>query len=349
MSKDAKVFDAYAALRKHPDWHDKRDSILHREIAATLGYASGDVVRGIVNRERERRKQAPALTLVHRARSNDHEQWNDTISDLQRRGYAKVAHKCDYHAPYTDEDAAELDYQTTEYMKPDVIVVGSDFADFPTISAYAPDPDLGNDDILETLRPHWWAHIDALKRAAPKAVLVWIEGNHETRLWRFLDETAPQVRNTMREAFIDLIRYQNRVLYLGRVSEVKVGALTVLHGDNACLGDMSARKLLMARRYQGWFMFGHNHKWSQYITVGHHSMVGAAGSGHMGTPIPHYQKVNKFNYWTQGTVYAHVDMNADYVAFDNLVFQRRGGLLMTKIGKQTFAQEAVSAAATKAA
>jgi len=37
MSKDAKVFDAYAALRKHPDWHDKRDSILHREIAATRG------------------------------------------------------------------------------------------------------------------------------------------------------------------------------------------------------------------------------------------------------------------------------------------------------------------------
>lgn len=66
MSKDAQVFDAYAALRKHPDWHDKRDSILHREIAATLGYASGDVVRGIVNRERERRKQAPALTLVQR-------------------------------------------------------------------------------------------------------------------------------------------------------------------------------------------------------------------------------------------------------------------------------------------
>lgn len=308
-------------------------------------------VHGRIRRERKRREQAnalPALTLVRRPQSSDHEQWADAMSDLQQRGYAKVAHKCDYHRPYTDEDAEALDYQTTEYMKPDVIVTGSDFADFPTISAYAPDPDLGNDDILDTLRPHWYAHIDALRGVAPNATLVWIEGNHETRLWRFLDETAPQVRNTMREAFIDLIRYRGNVLYLGRVSEVQIGALTVLHGDGSCLGDVAARKLLNARRFQGWYMFGHNHKWTQYLTVGSRNMVGAAGSGHIGTQIPHYQKVNRFNYWTQGTCYATVDMRTDYVAFDNLVFTRRDNLLMTKIGTRAFAQEITATSANSA-
>jgi len=270
---------------------------------------------------------------------DDLSKWKDALSDLRRQNHFVVGHASDIHAPFHDQQALNLSYQTTHHLQPNIVVVGSDFADFPTISAYAPDPDLGNEDILETIQQAWWRHIDDIRKAAPNAVLVWIRGNHEERLWRFINESAPQIRNTTRDAFINLIRYQGNVLYLGDIPEIEIGPLTVLHGDNTCIGDMAARKLLTHRRFQGFYMFGHNHKITEYTTQGNNRLSGAAGGGHLGQRIPHYQRNSKFNHWIQGTCYGIVDWKADYVAFENLKFQvDNKGTLHTSIGSTHFTE-----------
>lgn len=269
----------------------------------------------------------------------DLQAWQDRQSDLMRENYVVVGHKSDVHAPFEDPDALALSYQLDAYLQPHVIAVGSDFCDFPTISAYAPDPELGNDDILDTLRPRWWNHVDAIKRAAPNATLVWIDGNHDDRLRRFLDDTAPQIRHTVQEAFVEFIRYQGRVLYIGRVSEIDVGVLTVLHGDNSVLGEYGARKLLMARRSQRWYMFGHSHTPKEAYMHGDEYEVGAAGGGHLGQRIPHYQKQSRFNGWMQGSCYAVVGMKERRVWFSNQIFYQRDNLLTTALGNRVFAQE----------
>ena len=271
---------------------------------------------------------------------SDLQKWADTLATLRRQNYVVVNHQCDIHAPFADRQALALDYQIVKYMQPHVIVVGSDFADFPTISAYSPDPELDDDDILDNLRPHWWAHIDALNAAAPNAIKVWISGNHEDRLWRYIDETAPQIRNTTREAFVDLIRYQGNVLYLGRIAEIDVGPLTVLHGDSSCIGDMAARKLLTARRFQRSYMFGHNHKDTNYTTSGQEKIVRSAGSGHLSQRIPHYQKGVKYNHWVQGNCYGLVDFRGAHVDFENIVFWMDKKVMRANVGIQRFEQKA---------
>lgn len=270
----------------------------------------------------------------------DLKRWHEVLSSLRKKVYVTVNHQCDIHAPYHDPQALALNYQVVRYMQPDVIVVGSDFNDFPTISAYSPDPDIDDDDVLDVVRPHWWAHIDALQQCAPNAAFVWISGNHDDRMWRYIDETAHQIRNTTREAYIDTIRYQGRVLYIGRVSEVDIGPLTVLHGDNSCLGDMAARKLLTYRRFHGFYLFGHNHKPTYYTTVSGCGTATAVGSGHLSQRIPHYQKGVKYNHWIQGNAYALVDMKGEHADFENLVFkldQRK--IMRTSVGTQRFEQK----------
>ncbi len=351
MSKDAQVFDAYAALRKHPDWHDKRDSILHREIAATLGYASGDVVRGIVNRERERRKQAPALTLVHRTapKAADVDRWRDAVRDLESRRYVTVVHLSDTHIPYHDPDALDLAYQCIEYLKPDLIVDLSDGFDFPEISHFTRDPDLGNDDILDTVRPTWWAHNDALDRIAPQAYRRAIAGNHDLRLWSFLAESAPQIRNTVLGAFDELVRCQGRVMFPDHMGEVHVGCLTVMHGDRSTLGVYGARKQLEARKYQRFIMAGHSHNPGWHHTRGIEYAVTSVVGGCLCDLNPHYLRNTAYSTWSQGFAYAVIDMQARHAWLQQVTFERHKGLLKTVIGARLFAQEAVSAAATKAA
>jgi hypothetical protein len=317
------------------------------DVIAKVRHLAPSTIRKIIGSvkakvRKEAWAQAAALRLVPRAKTQnyyDMQAWKDYQASFLRMGYVTIGHKSDVHAPFHDQDALELSYQADEYLKPQVMVVGSDFCDFPTISAYAPDPELANDDILDTLRPIWWNHIDAIKRAAPKSVLVWVYGNHDDRLFRFLDETAPQVRQTVHEAFVDFIRYQGQVLYLGRVSEIEVGVLTVLHGDSSVLGEYGARKVLMARRSQRWYMFGHGHTPKEHYLNGDEYPVGAAGGGHLSLPIPHYQKTGKFNNWIQGTCYGVVGMKEKRVWFNNLVFHRRDNLLTTVIGNRVLAQE----------
>lgn len=274
-----------------------------------------------------------------RLHREDMQAWMDTLATLRRQNYIITNHQCDIHAPFQDRQALALNYQILKYMQPHVVVVGSDFADFPTISSYAPDPELDDDDILDNLRPHWWAHIDAVNAAAPNAIKVWISGNHEDRLWRYIDETAPQIRNTTREAFINLIRYQGNVLYLGRISEIDVGPLTIMHGDSSCIGDMAARKMLTYRRYQKSYMFGHNHKDTNYTTAGPVRIVRSAGSGHLSQRMPHYQKGVKYNHWVQGNCYGLVDFRGSHVDFENLVFWMDKKVMRASVGIQRFEQK----------
>ena len=352
MSKDAIVFEAYTALRRHPDWRDKRDCLLHREIAATLGYASADVVRGMVRRERDRRKQqaAPMLTVVARApKQTDADRWRDAQRDLEGRRFVTVAHLSDGHRPYQDDDALALTYQRLEYIKPDLIVDLSDGFDFPEISHFTRDPDLSNADILDTVRPLWWAHNDELDRAAPQAYRRAIGGNHDLRLWSFLAESAPQVRSTVLNAFDEVVRAEGRVMFPDHMGEVHVGCVTVMHGDKSTLGVYGARKQLESRKYQRFIMAGHSHNPGWHHTRGIEYAVSSVVGGCLCDLNPHYLRNTSYSTWTQGFAYAVIDMQARHAWLQQVTLERHNGLLKTAIGSRIFAQEIVTATAANSA
>jgi len=97
----------------------------------------------------------------------------------------------DVHVPFHDGRAVNLVLSYIGTLQPDTVVLGGDVLDFYQVSSFAKDPDrsVRLADELRIAR-------DLLRRLrdlAPKARIVYIEGNHEHRLHRFLINKAQEL------------------------------------------------------------------------------------------------------------------------------------------------------------
>lgn len=370
MSKDAKVFDAYAALRKHPDWYDKRDSILHRDLAATLGYASGDVVRGIVNRERERRKQAPALTEAHKtisladymARIDDPILQDDSakiyaaLKRLRALGrHIRVLILSDEHFDDHDERAVTMNIRIAAYSQPDLVILNGDTFDFSGISHYTQDRRAGKKDVLSVIRKPYSAYIQALVAAAPNAVFVFLDGNHNERMEIWGNENNWQFADTTEQAYADLVRQGGRVLWMNGKQEIDIFGHHVMHGErasknaaSATLDDFGGGQPVSA---------GHIHKIQKvYRRVKKQGenrwvIVTSCFAGFAGNNPPAYVKRKRDQiHWIQACQLVHVNPHGDDVHINEIPFHESvdGGLIAV-CGIEVLTVNAVSAAATKAA
>lgn len=276
----------------------------------------------------------------------DLEQWQDTLADFRRRQYITVSHMSDLHFGDHDEDAIEMHYALVEQKQPDVIVVGSDTADFSVISHFAPDPDdyESIQDVLDDFSQHWRPHIERLQKIAKNAVLVMILGNHELRIKTFVEENAPKFRKTIERAWIDAIRYQNRVLYIGHTQEVEIGHLLVKHGD--VTSEHTSKALLDRVSYQMSVMAGHIHRETSYTRQGRKYMVKAITGGCAQNLNPKYilrKGLTPPRPWVHGTAFATVDMGSTFVDFENIVYQRMGNVLVANCGGKLIQQPLAAA------
>jgi hypothetical protein len=141
----------------------------------------------------------------------------------------KVMHKNDVHVPYHDPEKLELWYGIASEFQPDIVVLGSDMFDLPSISRFDPDPDISIDDWQERSREYYWPLVHQLDRLLPNAIFVWIYGNHEHRA--LLDIKKSNMPKVGMAYFLETVRCGGRVLYVGRTEHVKIGSLIVAHGN----------------------------------------------------------------------------------------------------------------------
>lgn len=270
----------------------------------------------------------------------DWEQWGDLLSTLtQREQYVTVAHLCDVHFPDHYEPALNMAYRLIARKQPDIIVVGSDTADFGLISTFSPDPDQNEaiDDELDELRRYWTPHIETIQHAAPKALLVYVDGNHEQRIYRHIAENAPKLRRVVERAWSDLVRQQGRVLWLGRRQHVDIGHLVVQHGDRS--NEHIAKSLLDDLSYQASTMAGHVHRMNRYDRTGYKYPVSSITSGCLCNLNPHYMKGKKNRRpWQHGTAFATVNMKGTDVFFDNIEFRQIDGRMIAMADGQVVEQ-----------
>lgn len=261
----------------------------------------------------------------------DLEQWNDTRADFRRKGYVTVSHLSDLHKGDHDEDADEMNYTMVDIKQPDVVVVGSDTADFGVISHFTPDPDDYEtiQDVIDDFSKWWQPHIDRLNAIVPNAKLVFIYGNHEIRIHDWVAENAPKFRNTINRAWVEAVRYGGRVMYIGRTQETEIGNLLVKHGD---VTTQNTSKALLDRvSYQMSVMAGHIHRKTDFTQQGRRYLVSAITAGCAQNLNPKYTKKKGLvppRPWVHGTAFALVDMNSEYVLFDNILYQRAAGKLI---------------------
>lgn len=225
----------------------------------------------------------------------------------------------DLHLPYYDANALDLWFEIASRFRPQIVVVGSDMLDLPTISRFKPDPDIHVDDWHKSARKFYWPLMARLKRLLPEAVLVWIYGNHEHRALEAVKSDSSPAFGV--ENWIKTVRAKGRVLHVGRTENVKIGKLVVAHGDKA---NKYAAASMGIQWPDKMVNFGHIHK---------HQVIGNGFSnGMLCQEIPHY------NDWgqpvTQEWGTSTMRVSQDTVLWTHHKFEKQGSGLVTQYGNE---------------
>lgn len=101
----------------------------------------------------------------------------------------------DCHVPYEDKRAFALLLEAGRRLKPDVVVLLGDFADFYAVSSHSKNPERSRDLAYEVDLVHERLR-DIRDLGARRNVF--IEGNHEDRLSRYLMDKAPELFGTVK-------------------------------------------------------------------------------------------------------------------------------------------------------
>jgi len=91
--------------------------------------------------------------------------------------------------PIHDEKAISIGLAVISDLQPELIVMNGDNLDFEEVGKY--DKSKAYERMLQPAIDRMAEFLRQLREAAPSARIVWIEGNHEKRLQRYLNERAP--------------------------------------------------------------------------------------------------------------------------------------------------------------
>jgi predicted phosphodiesterase len=178
----------------------------------------------------------------------------------------------DTHVPYHDKEAFGLMLKAGKSFKPDVIAVLGDFADFYSVSSHSKDPRRVRD--LESELTDVNAALDQLD-ALGATRKIFVSGNHEDRLERYLQDKAPELFNIVK--IPELFRLKARGWeYVPYKHDIQLGKLWLTH-DVGTAGVNAHRDALSS--YQSNCLIGHTHR------IGYAVVGNARGVPHLGAML----------------------------------------------------------------
>lgn len=305
----------------------------YKQIAAKLD-VEYDAVKSAMYRWRKKsinEVHVPYIIKRYEDQPAETERWTNTLNRLSKRNrFLRVAHINDLHFPFFDEDAFNMTLEILAQFRPHLTVVGSDCMDNPTASKWERNRDILIDDFIGEMEYHYPMMIDRIRVSCDETELAYIAGNHDQWAMRYIRETESP--KTLFNEYIRIARQKGQVMWLGATDRVRVGSLTVVHGEFATVH--TAKKLLDDSSGQENIMCGHTHRPDFYTVKGILGSVKAAVSGCNCSLSPHYQYAKKATKWQHGTVLATVDMSKgvhpyNAVHFDNLVYNHEHDHLWT--------------------
>lgn len=173
----------------------------------------------------------------------------------------RIAFPTDIHAPYQDKYAVALAVNIVKEFNPDVLICGSDAVDFYSISSFNKDPKrkLSLQDEIDV-----WKEIQKeLTSVSPNADRIFIPGNHEDRLRRYL-WTHPEM-DSLDVLVLGTLLGLSEVGVKSLSDEVVIGELLVKHGKYVRKESAySARAEIENERFSINVMTGHTHRGGTY-------------------------------------------------------------------------------------
>lgn len=196
----------------------------------------------------------------------------------------KIAFCPDTHAPYHDLNKWELFMRAMEVFKPDTFVIGGDFADFYSVSDHDKSPE--RSDNLEdeiAVAKSLLKEIDTRFKPSEK---IYVCGNHEDRLERFLMRHARPLWNTCKiSKLLELDRLNWR--FIPYRDHVQIGKLHITH-DIGQAGPNAHMQALAA--YQGNIVINHTHR------IGYGVVGSLAKGAHVGAMFGWLGDLGKVDY-----------------------------------------------------
>ncbi len=165
----------------------------------------------------------------------------------------------DAHHPFVDKQAWDVMLRAGTMLQPDIIVVEGDFGDFYSCSAHDKNPTRTNDLEYEVGKIRE-ARAQLDKLGASKKIF--IEGNHEFRLARYLASNAPAVFKMLSVPELFELT-ENGWDFVPYKASCRLGKLHLTH-DTGTAGQNAHRQSMNA--FQGSCVIGHTHRMEFSVT-----------------------------------------------------------------------------------
>lgn len=161
----------------------------------------------------------------------------------------------DIHIPYHDQKALAVALAFAQDFKPDLIILNGDICDYYGASSYRKDPgriDTLQDEISETR-----AFLKHVRDLFPNARIVYLKGNHEDRLERFILDKAPELYSLDSLSMDNLLHLEEMgIEWLDEHATFMLGELEIVHG-------------FMVRGKSGYSAMSHHEKLGGSVLIGH--------------------------------------------------------------------------------
>lgn len=132
----------------------------------------------------------------------------------------------DTHRPYHDKQAWRLMLKVAKDLNPDTIVIGGDFGEFYCTNAHRKDPNRNK--FLEWEIADINKGLDEIDALKPKRK-IFIQGNHEENLERYLIDKAPELFNIVTTQGLLDLKKRGWEYYPYRKKKASIGKLTITH------------------------------------------------------------------------------------------------------------------------
>lgn len=223
----------------------------------------------------------------------------------------------DCHHPFADLRAYNLMLAVAEDIKPDEVVILGDFADFYGVNSHGKDPRI--DILLRDEITYVNEKLDEIDSLFPDAKKVFIEGNHEWRLARYISNKAPELYGLVEAK--DLFRMDDRgwtwVPYTPNQHYQVAGSKLYARHEPLAGGKHVAQNTVEKAGCS--MIFGHTHRIqeAQIVTLdgGNHRGISSGWLGDKNHPAFSY--VKGIAQWALG--FSMVDVLDNGTFFNNLI------------------------------
>lgn len=208
----------------------------------------------------------------------------------------RVLHVSDCHHPFVHKNAWKLLLDVGRSLRPHVIVIHGDFFDFYSVSRHLLDPQMDFKTWKDEMNEARGA-LDELMTTVPHKEIVFLEGNHEKRLLKYVNEKAPKLSGLFKaEECMGLPKEIKYVPY-GQNGQYVIGNLVCVHGSRA--GENPAAS--MVKKFRSSVIFGHTHKIQEYhINNAHGDDFVALNIGWLGNQAKAADYILDISDWTLG-------------------------------------------------